>query len=122
MLFCSTRFPTEFWLRHESLNRSLNIYIVSYKGQNLFYHKCYKFPTRGIKEKWSTRRISKRAQYASLLLSRGPTRDEICENRADRIYALSEQKPNVDRDFCLQERLINLSLKSYRFEWKEISL
>ena len=43
-------------------------------------------------------------------------------NRANRIYTLSEQKPNVDKDYCLQERLINLSLKSYRFEWKEISL
>lgn len=43
-------------------------------------------------------------------------------NRADRIYTLSEQKPNIDKDYCLQERLINLSLKSYRFEWKEISL
>lgn len=37
-------------------------------------------------------------------------------NRANRIYTLSEQKPNVDKDYCLQERLINLSLKSYRFE------
>lgn len=43
-------------------------------------------------------------------------------NRANIIYTLSEQKPNVDKDYCLQERLINLSLKSYRFEWKEISL
>ena len=37
-------------------------------------------------------------------------------NRANIIYTLSEQKPNVDKDYCLQERLINLSLKSYRFE------
>lgn len=37
-------------------------------------------------------------------------------NRANRIYTLSEQKPNVDKDYCLQERLIDLSLKSYRFE------
>ena len=56
-----------------------------------------------------------------LTFSRAYTWQDL-RNRANRIYTLSEQKPNVDKDYCLQERLINLSLKSYRFEWKEISL